>query len=341
MRFARPELLGLLLLLPLLMVFLLWTHRRRRRDLARFGNLELIEKLTRSRSVRKRTAKQIVLLFAVLMLLIALARPQWGTKSEIVRRKGLDIVIALYTSLSMMTDDIKPNRLVRARAEIGSVLERLGGDRVALVAFSGTAFLHCPLTHDYGAVRMFMDLMEPGIIPVPGTNLAKALEVAASAFKQETLKYKVVILITDGEDHEGGIDQAIAQCKKQGIRVYTIGVGSTKGQLIRLPDGKGGMVVKRDNRGEPVLSRLDVATLQRISAETNGKFKQATKNQMELEEIFEEVASLERRELMSKKYTQYHDRYYFFVGFALLLVCLEFFLTERRRGKEVWSGRFN
>ena len=341
MRFAEMTWFLGLLLLPLLVTFFVWSHRRKVRDLARFGNPALLDKLTRSRSLRKRNGKLLLLLLTVFFLVIALARPQWGTRIENVHRRGLDIVIALDTSLSMMTDDIKPSRLVRARAEVASMLDRLQGDRVALVAFAGTAFLHCPLTHDHGAVKMFLDLMDPDIIPVPGTNLSEAIRVSTKAFEDESLKYKVVILITDGEDHEGGVIEAAKEAAKKGIRIYTIGVGSTKGELIRIPDGKGGFFIKRDGKGEPVLSRLDVTTLQRIAAETDGKFKQSTKRQIELDDIFNEIAGLERRELMSRKYTQYEDRYYHFIALALLFLVVEFFLTERRRVKEVWDGRFS
>lgn len=341
MRFANvPAFLGLLLL-PAMVVLFVWSHRKKQRLMALFGNPRLLEKLTRSRSIRKRNAKLLLILLAVFFIVIALARPQWGTRIEEVHRKGLDIVIALDTSLSMMTDDIKPSRLVRARAEVASMLDRLKGDRVALVAFSGTAFLHCPLTHDHGAVKMFLDLMEPGIIPLPGTNLSEAIRVAADAFEDESLKYKVIILITDGEDHEGGAIEAAKEAAEKGIRIYTIGVGSTEGELIRIPDGKGGYTVKRDNQGEPVLSRLDVSTLQRIAAQSDGKFKQSTKRQIELDDIFSEIAELERRELMSKKYTQYEDRYYVFLLLALICLVVEFFLTERKRVEEVWDGRFS
>lgn len=340
MRFGTPGALAALLLVPLVVTFFIWSARRRRRDLARFGNPELLEKLTRTASMRRRNVKALLVNLGLVILVVALARPQWGTKVEDVHRRGLDIVIAMDTSLSMMTDDIKPSRLVRARAAVASILDRLEGDRVGLVAFAGTAFLQCPLTHDYGAVKLFLDLMEPGIIPVPGTNLAEALRVADEAFPPDSLTYKVVVLITDGEDHEGGLDEQVKRLAKEGVRVYTIGVGSPKGELIRIPDGAGGLTVKRDARGDPVLSRLDVAQLQRIAAETGGKFKQATKEQMELDDVFAEVAGLERRDLMSRKYAQYEDRYVWFVALALVLLAVEFVVTDRRGGKEVWHGRF-
>jgi len=310
------------------------------KDLAKFGNIELLEKLTLSRSQRKRNGKQIILLISVLFIIIALSGPRWGTKIENVHQKGLDIVIALDTSKSMMAEDIKPSRLVRARSEIASFLKRLQGDRVSLVAFAGTAFVHCPLTHDYGAIKMFLDLMEPGVIPVAGTNLAAAIRISLSAFEDEDLKYKVILLITDGESHEGQVLEAAKEAAQKGVRIYTIGVGSTKGELIRIPDGKGGYAVKRDQNGEPVLSRLDVTTLQKISAETSGKFKQATKSQVELDQIFEDIAGLERRQLMSRKYTQYEERYYFFLFPGLLLLIIEFFISERKSRREAWSGRF-
>ena len=340
MRISHPIWFAALVLLPLLITFYVWSHRKRLKDLARFGNIVLLEKLTLSRSQRKRNGKQLMLLVAIFFMILGLTGPRWGTRVENVHQRGLDIVIALDTSISMMAEDIKPSRLVRARSEIESFLEKLQGDRVALVAFAGAAFVHCPLTHDYGAIKMFLDLMEPGIIPIAGTNLESAITTSLSAFEDEDLKYKVILLITDGESHEGKIVEAAQDAARRGVKIYTIGVGSTKGELIRIPDGKGGYVVKRDSNGEPVLSRLDVTTLQKISAETGGKFKQATKSQMELDHIFEDIAGLERRQLMSRKYTQYEDRYYVFLFPCLLLIIIEFFISERKSGKEAWSGRF-
>ena len=340
MRISHPMWFAALLLLPSLVTFFVWSHRKRLKDLARFGNIQLLEKLTLSRSQRKRNGKQFILLVSVFFIVLSLAGPRWGTVIENVHQRGLDIVIALDTSMSMMAEDIKPSRLVRARSEVASLLRKLQGDRVALVAFAGTAFVHCPLTHDYGAIKMFLDLMDPGVIPVPGTNVAQAIETSLLAFEDENLKYKVILLITDGESHEGQVLEAAKAAAKKGVRIYTIGVGSTKGELIRIPDGQGGYNVKRDKNGEPVLSRLDVTTLQKISAETGGKFKQATKKQMELDQIFEDIAGLERRQLMSRKYTQYEERYYFLLFPGLVLLMLEFFISERKSRKEAWSGRF-
>jgi len=202
-RFANQYWLYALALVPALAGFFVLTFRQKRKALARFGNLMLLERLCRSTSRRRQVAKAAMIVGAVLVLLLSLARPQLGTKLRTVTRDGQDVVIALDVSRSMLAEDIQPSRLEKAKHEIASLIDRLAGDRVGIVAFAGRAFVQCPLTLDYGAARMFLDFMGPDLVPVPGTALAEAIRKSSDAFVEKERKHKVLILITDGEDHEG------------------------------------------------------------------------------------------------------------------------------------------
>ncbi|MCH7890065.1 MAG: VWA domain-containing protein [Gemmatimonadetes bacterium] len=206
-RFVSTELLFGLLLVPALAAFFWGARQARKRALAQFGDLALVQKLSATLSRRARAAKSVLILLAVAFLILALARPQFGTRVETVRSEGQDVIVALDVSRSMLAEDVAPNRLERARLEIMRILQRLDGDRIGLVAFAGNAFVQSPLTVDYGAAALFLNAMDPGLIPIQGTNLGEALTVALDAFEEGTRDHRVLIVVTDGEDHEGQIDE--------------------------------------------------------------------------------------------------------------------------------------
>ena len=330
MTFAYASMLHLLWLVPAAVLFFVWTARRRRRDLDRFIGPEMSGRLADSVSRHRRTLKAVCLLLALLTALLALARPQYGRKLRMIQRKGIDIVIALDTSDSMLAEDIKPNRLERAKQEISSLIDRLRGDRVALVAFAGESFVQCPLTSDYGAAKMFLDIIDQNI--EPGTAIGKAIRTGAAVFQDKERKYKAIILITDGEDHRSDPLAAAEEAAQQGVRIYTIGVGSPGGVPIPIRDDRGGLVeYKKDRRGETVLSRLDEVTLQRIARETEGRYDRATTGEMELERILEELEGMEKKELASREYDLREDRYQYFLLATVLLLAGEAALGDRKR----------
>ncbi len=335
MTFARPHLLYLLWLVPAAILFFLWSARSRRRNLARLIGPELSGQLTASVSRRRRTWKTICIVLALLAAVLALARPQYGRKLRMIQRKGIDIVIALDTSDSMLAEDIKPNRLKRAKQEISTLIDRLQGDRVALVAFAGDAFVQCPLTSDYGAARMFLDIIDQNI--APGTAIGKAIQTCIDVFQEKEHKYKAIILITDGEDHRSDPLEAARRAAQEGIRIYAIGVGSSGGTPIPMRDERGDLVeYKKDRRGETVMSRLDEVTLQQIALETKGRYYRVTTGEMELERILEELESMEKKELASREYDLKEDRYQYFLLAAVIFLAAEAALGERRRkGKDV------
>jgi len=326
----------LLILLPLLLVFYWLVFTMKRRAIERFGNSALMQKLALSFSPKKQRWKVALLLLAVFFLLFSLARPQLGSRLTLMKREGVDIVIAMDCSLSMMAEDFKPSRLEKAKQEVNGLIARLRGDRVGLVAFAGAAFIQCPLTLDYSAAGMFLDIMDVNLIPQPGTAIGDAIRTSTEAFNQKERKYKVLILLTDGEDHDSDPLGAAEEAAAEGIRIYTIGIGSVQGDPIPLRNKRGEVTgYKKDDEGNVVVSRLDETTLQKIALSSDGKYYHATSGEMELDKIYDEISKMEKKELEGKLMTQYEDRYQVFLFLSILLLMIEFLLSERRSKKMV------
>jgi Ca-activated chloride channel family protein len=322
-RFGLSEFLFGYFVVPILVLFLWYAFRLRQRTLERFGDAELMRRLCDSVSTRSRVAKTALLLATVVLLVTALGRPQFGTRVETVSREGQDIVVALDVSASMLAEDIAPNRLEKAKHAMRSLLALLEGDRVGLVAFAGEAFVQSPLTVDYGAAAMFLNAMEPDLIPVPGTNLGQALETSLDAFGAGERQHQVLIVITDGEDHEGEIDGGVRRAVEDDVRVYTVGIGSADGVPIPDLDASGRRRgFKRDADGEIVTTRLDEVTLRDIADATGGRYFQASVSESELDELVEEIAGLGGRELDAQQLTQFEV------------------IPERRRVATLGTGRF-
>lgn len=341
-RFHDTYYLYLLWLIPIFIVFYVFVFKWKTKALKRFGNLELLSKLTASTSRKRQIIKITLIIASILFIILSIGRPQIGTKLEDVKREGVDILISLDVSLSMMAEDIKPNRLEKAKHAVNRLIDLLEGDRVGLIAFSGDAFVQCPLTLDYGAAKLFLDIMNPNSIPTPGTAISKAILLAAKTFEQRERKHKVLILITDGEDHEEDPLKAAEAAEKEGIIIYTVGVGSPKGVPIPVQNDKGYSAgFKKDRQGEVVTSKLDEITLEKIALQTNGKYYRATGSEDELNKIYEDVSKLEKKELASKKFSQYEDRFQYLLIFAIILLALEIIIPERRKMKQEWRGRFS
>ncbi len=340
-RFGNPQVLYLLLLVPAAVVFYVLVFRWKVRALARFGNLELLQKLTVGLSRGRQVLKAALIVLALMFFIVALARPQIGTKIEEVKREGVDILVAVDVSLSMNAKDVPPSRLEKAKHEVASLLKKLRGDRIGIIAFAGDAFLHCPLTLDYGAARLFMDALEPGLIPDPGTAIDRAIELALKSFESRERKYKVLILITDGEHHGGDLKPLIDQAEREGVVIYTVGIGSPEGVPIPVYDEYGRQIgFKKDRTGKVVTSKLDELTLEKIALQTGGKYYRATGGEQELDRIYDEIMKMEKKELGSVQYTQFEDRFQYFVAIGLILLILELLIPERRKVQQEWRGRF-
>jgi len=331
-QFGAPNALWLLWLIPLLVIFFRHRARKRREALARFASDPLLNKLFEGVHPARQRWKLTLSVLAAAFLTLALARPQYGVKEEIIKRKGMDVVVALDTSDSMLAEDIRPNRLRVARREIAGLIDLLQGDRIALVPFSGEAFVQCPLTLDYAAAHLFLQELDTNTVERPGTALGRAIEVATRCFVQEERKYKVLILITDGEDTVGSPDplEAAASAAEQGVRIYTIGVGTRDGEPIPMRDTDDQLVAYRQTKqGDKVLSRLDDVTLEKIARDTGGAFYHATTDRFELNEIYQEISALEEKELSSAMHTQGVDRFQYLLAIALVLLIVQQILSAR------------
>jgi Ca-activated chloride channel family protein len=321
MRFAHPAYLHILWFVPGLLLFFIWAAHRRRRSLEQFGEAPLVAKLSRTVSRRRQWIKIVLFLLAFIFLSIAIARPQIGTHAVPVTAEGIDLVFALDTSLSMLAEDMKPNRLMRAKHEIAALMDKLRGDRVGIVIFSSMGFIQCPLTVDYAAAKLFLDAVDTNSVSVPGSAIADAISTSIKAFKHSSVKSsKVIILLTDGESHEGDPMMATEEAKKQGIRIYTIGIGSPKGEPIPIRNKQGDLVgYKKDKEGNIIMTKLDQLTLEKISILTDGQFYRASSSGLELEKIYGDISSMEKTSQETRLITHYEDFYQYFVGIGLLL----------------------
>jgi Ca-activated chloride channel family protein len=339
-RFGAAEMLLGLLALPAVGVFLYITRRQVRRAVAAFGDPLLVQRLSADVNRRGRTVKAILIVGVLGLLVIAMARPQFGTRVETVRRQGLDVMVAIDVSRSMLAEDIAPNRLVKAKFIVSDLIRRLDGDRIGLVAFAGEAFIQSPLTLDYAAASLFLNAMEPDMVSVQGTDLGAALATSLDAFEAGTNQHRVLITITDGEDHEGAIDEAVARAQEEAVRIFAIGMGTPDGVPIPEYDGAGrrtGFV--RDDDGTVVTSRLDEATLTRITEATGGAYYRATPRGSELNELGRELTGEEGQELEAQQVTRFEEQFQMFLAMALILLVVEMLVPDRRSLTARWIGR--
>lgn len=326
-----PQLLWLLALVPAAGAFLVWALGRRRAALQRFAEARLLTALTPDLDERRQRWRAVMVLSALALVLLSLAGPKWGFHWEEVHREGVDIVIALDTSRSMLAEDVKPNRLARAKLAIEDLIKRLQGDRIGLVAFAGSAFVQCPLTLDYEAFAESLHAVNVGIIPKGGTSLTEAIKAGLEAFEGRQGKHEALILITDGEDHEGHVEDAAKEAAERGVKIYTVGIGTTEGDLIPVTVG-GQQNFLKDRRGQVVKSRLDEETLQKIATTTNGAYVHATSGDFGLDAVYNDfIGKMEKRELKSTMERRYEERFQIPVLLALLLIALEPLVGDRRR----------
>jgi Ca-activated chloride channel family protein len=341
-RFGSSVALFALVLVPLLVAFFWFAAGARRRALGQFADLDLIRRLTLSVDHRARWWKSALIVMALGLSVVSLARPQFGTRIETVRREGMDIVVALDLSNSMLAEDIAPNRLERSKLEIQRLISRLEGDRVGLVAFAGQAFVQSPLTADYGAARLFLNAMDTELIPVQGTDVGEALRSALDSFGEESLEHRVIVLVTDGEDHEGAIEEMVARAVDAGVRIYTVGVGSSEGVPIPQFDANGRRQgFKRDDEGAVVTTRLEEAALRRIADATGGALFRSTPEASELTGLVDELEALGGRQVDSREITQFEEQFQLFLGIAIALLFIEGMVSDRRKEPDAWAGRLS
>lgn len=334
MSFASPHMLwSLLVIMPALVLFFWWAWRERQRLMTQFIQARLLPGLISGISPTRQKLRLVLITGAVALLILALARPQWGFTWQESKQKGLDIVVAIDTSKSMLAEDIAPNRLARAKLAALDLMQQAKSDRLGLVAFAGGAFLQCPLTIDDNAFRQSVEALDVNIIPQGGTALAEAITTALGAFKEGD-NFKVLVLFTDGEDNDENALVAAQAAAKEGMKIFTIGIGTTEGEILRIKDAKGRTDYLRDADGNAVKSRLNEALLQQIAGVTAGGFYLPMRGAKTIDTLYEKgLAPLPKSEGQEKLVKKMHERYHWPLGAAILLLLVEMLLPERKRTK--------
>lgn len=331
MIFAHKQILWLLLVFPPAMIaFFWWSSRKRQELLTQFIETRLLRGLLAGISPARRKIRCACLVLATVFIIIALARPQWGFTLQEVRQRGLDIVVAIDTSKSMLAEDIAPNRLQRAKLAALDLMQQAKSDRLGLVTFAGSAFLQCPLTFDDAAFRQSVELLDVNTIPQGGTALADAIDTALTAFKEED-NFKTLVLFTDGEDQDSGAVEAAQRAAKAGLRIYTIGIGSAEGELLRVKDNKGRTDYIRDDAGNVVKSRLNENLLREVAGTTEGGFYLPLRGAKAIDALYTELAKLPKSEHQERSVRQYTERYHWPLALAIALLAFEMLFPERRR----------
>jgi len=318
-----------LILIPVLAIFFLLFMQWKRKAMARFGQMKVIGRLFPAFSRGRHYFKFFLLMTAFVFIIIGLANPQIGSKLVKAERKGIDIMILLDVSNSMLAEDIQPNRLEKAKQSISRLLDKLGNDRIGIIVFAGNAYTQLPITTDYAAARLFLSTINTGIVPTQGTAIGKAIDMAINSF-DENNHSKAIVIITDGENHEGDALQATQLAAEKDIRVYTIGMGSPEGSPI--PVYRNGQITgyKKDKEGNTVVTKLNEQMLQQIASAGSGVYIRANNTSAGLRKIFDEINKLEKQEFDSKTFADYEDRFQYFIAIGLILLLIELLIVERR-----------
>ena len=324
-RFANSEYLYLLLLIPVLAIIYALVARRRRHLLAKFGNLELLQGLMPDFSRGRLRLKFVLYLLAFACVVLAAARPQFGSKLREEKSKGVEMMLVVDVSNSMLAEDFEPNRLERTKYAIGKLFEGLHQERVGLVAFAGEPKVQLPITSDYRMAQAFAKRLSPSLVGEQGTAVGKALQLATLSFSSQSEQSRVIVLITDGENHEDDAVEAARVAKEQGIRIYTIGIGTPEGAPIKI-DGE----FVKDEDGQMVVSKLGEQMLEQIASITDGAYVRATKQSIGLEEIVKSINEMEKSELSTVRYEEYNEQYQYLLAIALSLLLLESLILSRR-----------
>ena len=340
MTFGSQTYLYGLLVVPAAIIFLLWAERQRRRAIARVGEPSLIARLSKNVNTRRRRIKLLLWIGALALLIMALARPQWGEIKQSATQQGVQVMVALDVSKSMLAQDLKPDRLTRAKMEIDGLLNHLNGDEVGLTVFSGASFVLFPLTSDYNTARSFLDSARPGIISRPGTAIGEAIHTALRGFDEARNSQKVIVVMTDGEDNQADVTAAAQEAAKAGVMVYTIGFGSSAGDVIPEYDAAGNQVgVKKDKAGQTVVSTLNEQALRDIAAATGGQYYPATADGSELDALTAQLNGLQKGEIQRSDTVQRSEQFQWFLAPAVLLLIAGELISDRKSHRRLVSAR--
>jgi len=326
-KFGNPYFLYVLLIIPVLVILFLLSKYLKRKSLKRFGDASLICILMPDVSVARPAVKFFFVLFALASVIFALARPQFGSKLEKVRREGIEIIIALDVSNSMLADDIKPNRLEASKR--AKLIEKLKNDKIGLIIFAGDAYVQLPVTTDFGAAKMFLSTINTNYIAKQGTAIGSAIKLAKESFSQEKNKSRALIIISDGENHEDDAMAAAQEASKENIVIHTIGMGLPQGAPIPVSE-RITSDYKKDNEGNVVITKLNDVALQQIATTANGIYVRASNSTSGLDKVFDEINKMNKELIESKAYSDYDDRFQYLSALALILLLLDFIILERK-----------
>ena len=326
-RFAHPETLYLLALVPLLIILFVWGRARRKKQLRNFGEERLIGLLTPDVSPSKPVWKFYITLVGITAMILVIAGPQFGSKLQTTTKKGVELIIALDVSNSMMAEDIVPNRLERSKQAISQLVDKLGNDKIGLIVFAGDAYTQLPITTDYASAKMFLSTINTDMIPVQGTAIGKAINLGIRSFGPQEDVSRAIIVITDGENHEDDAIKAAEAAQEKGITVYTLGMGLPKGAPI--PIG-GNNNFKKDRDGNVVITKLNEKMLQEVAIAGGGKSMRASNSNIGLNELMKEINNMEKSEIEAKVYSEYDDQFQWIAWLALIFLIAEIFILERK-----------
>jgi Ca-activated chloride channel family protein len=338
MELDESKYLYLLFLLPILLLLFLYNQYWKRKKQREFGDLDMVKKLSPEKSVFKPILKLIVMLLALTALILGLVNPKIGTKMETVKREGIDIVFAMDVSKSMLAEDVAPSRLEKSKQIVSQIINQLGSDRIGIVAYAGSAFPVLPITTDYGVAKMFLQSMNTGIVSSQGTSLDEAIKLSSTYFDDKSKTSKLLILISDGEDHSEGAEEAAEEANKLGMKIITIGVGTEKGSTI--PLRRNGIVesFQRDNNNEVVVTKLNQESLTTIAKATKGGYVNGNNTKEVLEYVKNALNNIQKTEFEATQMADFQSQFQWFLGFAFALLFLDIFFLER---KTKWVRKLN
>ena len=311
-----------------------WKRKKQRE----FGDLDLVKKLSPEKSVFKPILKLVVMLLALVGLIFGLVNPKIGTKMETVKREGIDIVFAMDVSKSMLAEDVAPSRLEKSKQIVSQIINQLGNDRIGIVAYAGSAFPVLPITTDYGVAKMFLQSMNTDIVSSNGTSLDEAIKMSATYFDEKSKTSKLLILISDGEDHSEGAESAAEEANKLGMKIITIGIGTEKGSTIPLRVNGVVESFKRDNNNEVVITKLNKEGLTTIAKATKGGYVDGKNTKAVLDYVKNALDNIQKTEFESTQMADFQSQFQWFLGFAFALLFLDVFLLER---KTKWVQKMN
>ena len=330
MIFGNAVYLWLLLLVVGLVALEIFSSRKRQELLNQLFPGDLKSLMLKNWDKNKHIVKIVLFILAIFFLSISLSRPQWGKKTDLSGRRGIDVIIAIDTSKSMLAEDLKPNRLENAKTSLGLLAEELAGNRVGLVAFAGRAFVQCPLTTDIEAIKLFLNSIDTNLIQTPGTNISDAIRTSIRAFGK-TKNSKAIILLTDGEQLDGNALSGADEAARDNIRIYAVGIGSLDGATIPVFDNRGNRVGIKKDKGEVVISRANPELLNMLAKKTKGRAFMITEGTNGFQKLFAAISSLPKQNLKNQAAYQYKDRFQIFIFLSLLCLVTELMVSERRK----------